>query len=159
MIYDITPLKVLETDLKKACDIRTLILLMSGHFFRRFVKNSMPGNSTKYQHELLSSLSEILEGVGYEMGVHMISLYQRTANTEGLPQISEKSDVSTPIMFLPLMCQVSVIFPYHRTEIYGSKTNYSKDCRSLGQSTNFPPQNDNFSGPVSHFSCYGPGLL
>jgi PAS domain S-box-containing protein len=90
VIYDITPLKVLETDLKKACDIRTLILLMSGHFFRRFVKNSMPGNSTKYQHELLSSLSEILEGVGYEMGVHMISLYQRTANTEGLPQISEK---------------------------------------------------------------------
>ncbi len=89
MIYDITPLKILETDLKKACDIRTLILLMSEHFFRRFAKNSMTGKNTTHQPELISSLSEILEGVGYEMGVHMISLYQRTT-TSGYSQISEK---------------------------------------------------------------------
>jgi PAS domain S-box-containing protein len=90
VIYDITPLKVLETDLRKACDIRTLILLMSGHFFRRFVKNGSQGNSTKDQYALASSLSEILEGVGYEMGIHIVSLYQRTADTDGLPLVSEK---------------------------------------------------------------------
>jgi len=90
VIYDITPLKVLETDLRKACDIRTLILLMSGHFFRRFLKNGNPGNSTKNPHALASSLSEILEGVGYEMGIHIVSLYQRIPGAEGRPLVSEK---------------------------------------------------------------------
>ncbi len=90
VIYDITPLKVLETDLRNACDIRTLILLMSGHFFRRFVKNGSPWSRAKDQHALASSLSEILDGVGYEMGIHIVSLYQRTTGTDGLPLVSEK---------------------------------------------------------------------
>jgi PAS domain S-box-containing protein len=90
VIYDITPLKVLETDLRKACDIRTLILLMSGHFFRRFVKSGAQGNSTKDPHVLASSLSEILEGVGFEMGIHIVSLYQWIPEAEGRPLVSEK---------------------------------------------------------------------
>jgi PAS domain S-box-containing protein len=90
VIYDITGLKVLETDLKKACDIRTLILLMSGHFFRRFVKDSPGRDRLKDRHTLESSILEILEGVGYEMGIHMLLLYQRTAGPGNLPVTVEK---------------------------------------------------------------------
>ena len=144
VIYDITPLKVLETDLRKACDIRTLILLMSGHFFRRFVKNGSPGNSTKDQHALASSLSEILEGVGYEMGIHIVSLYQRTAGTDGLPWYRRNCGVSTRTTFLLLICIVSLIVLHHKTGWPGGTTSFSKVSRSLERSTSFPRKNDRF---------------
>ena len=88
LIYDITPLKTLETDLKKACDIRTAILLMSGHFFRQMLKKN-PYGSGSGQQALVSSLSEIIGGIGYEMGAPVVSLYRRTMSPDGLPLISE----------------------------------------------------------------------
>ncbi|MFA4876244.1 MAG: response regulator [Methanoregula sp.] len=90
LIYDITPLKILEADLKKSCDIRTIILLTSGHFFRRFLQkmNSRPGPDD--HPALLSSLSEILGGVGYEMDLPVVLLFEREVSPENLIHISEK---------------------------------------------------------------------
>jgi len=63
IIYDITPLKAVEADLRKACDIRTIVLLMSGHFFRRFLKNRDSITLSRDPYGVISSLSEILGGV------------------------------------------------------------------------------------------------
>ena len=112
VIYDITPLKLIETDLRKACDIRTVILLMSSHFFRQFTMKGDPAAHANDEHRLLSSLSEILGAVGYEMDVPVISLYERTISPEGHPLVSEMLRCVHPKHIPPVELRTVRQFPY-----------------------------------------------
>ena len=111
VIYDVTPLKLIEADLKKSCDIRTVILLMSSHFFRRFLKKG-DTDITDEKQRLLSSLYEILGAVGYEMDVPVISLYERTIDPEGHPLVSEILRCVHPKHIPPVELRNVREFPY-----------------------------------------------
>jgi PAS domain S-box-containing protein len=144
MIYDITPLKAIEADLRKACDIRTVILLMSSHFFRRFLKKDASGTPADEEHRLLSSLSEILGAVGYEMDVPVISLYQRTVNTEGIPLISEILRCVHPKHIPPADIRTVRDFPYTQEGFARWDDQLLKGYPVSGTISQLPPSEQGF---------------
>ena len=144
VIYDITPLKVIEADLRKACDIRTVILLMSSHFFRRFLMKGDPGTIADDEHRLLSSLSEILGAVGYEMDVPVISLYQRTVDPEGLPRISEILRCVHPKHIPPADLMTVRDFPYTQNGFARWDDQLVKGYPVFGTTAQLPPSERDF---------------
>lgn len=85
LIHDITPIKQLESDLKTACNIRTLILLASGHFLRHSLTNFTKNRETAGLTALKSALMDIAGGIGYEMNIPFIYLCQMETDHEGIP--------------------------------------------------------------------------
>ena len=133
IIYDITSLKTIEADLRKACDIRTIVLLTSGHYFRRFLKKKESKTGPGNQRDLGSSLSEILGGVGYEMGIPLVLLNKRTSDDSGVPIISENLRCVHPDLLPPVDFRYISNFPYTRNGFWGWDEQLRKGYPVFGQ--------------------------
>ena len=144
MIYDITSLKVLEEDLRKACDIRTLILLMSGHFFQRVVHKKLSGKSWSEQQILSDAVSELLSGIGFEMGVHLISLFERNAPEGELPRITEKLRCVNPNQVPPVDLPAVSDYAYTSQGFARWDESMLRGCPIFGSIADFPQKEQHF---------------